>query len=197
MDVCFSDIDETGSFTSGLNMPSIGDPLMQSDLSLAPSLSLFEEEASLKESLPFVSKHFKESSPEEESDEDKLAEGLSFPDFQETVAAEIDSAVGQKSTLETVTDGTKIVLDQLQQNIPVASQLIQHGASTIVSTAFSGISALSDAVMGTASSGHNPNNSSNLKASIPADDELETIDKDFEFLNEEELVGAEEELTRK
>ncbi len=192
--------DETGSFAQGLTLPSILDPLMQSDMSLAPSLTQFDKDASLHESLDFVATHFKASTPPAaaECDEDKFAVGLSFPDVHDMFDADNEplapssSSSALKATADVLVDGSQRLLGHLQHNLPVATELLHRGATAIVSTAYSGITALSDVVKHTATtiSDSGKETSGTHITQLNVDDE--SIDKDFEFLNQEELTEAEQ-----
>lgn len=67
--------EDVGSFARGLSVPSLGDPLLDSDLSLAPSLSHFADDASLRGSLVSF-------------DEDRLVSGLAFSDLPDGITSE-------------------------------------------------------------------------------------------------------------
>lgn len=204
--------DEVGPFAQGLMLPSVLDPLMQSDASLVPSQTqLYDEEDGLQRSINFDATHFKDSTiATDECDEDKLASGLTFPDVRDILAGDDEPAAAAATssasattavataalmaTAEVLTDGSQRLLGPLQQNVPVAKEYIYRGSAALATSAYTGITVLSDVVKNAAAtmSATGRDVSTNDPLLIALDDE--SIDKEFEFLNEDELTEAERNL---
>lgn len=202
--------DEVGPFAQGLMLPSVLDPLMQSDASLVPSQTqLYDEEDGLQRSINFDARHFKDSTiATDECDEDKLAAGLTFPDVRDILAGDGEPAAAASSasattavataalmaTAEALTDGSQRLLGHLQQNVPVAKEYIYRGSAALASSAYTGITVLSDVVKNAAATmSANERDASTSDSSLIALDD-ESIDKEFEFLNEDELTETEHNL---
>jgi hypothetical protein len=201
--------DEVGPFAQGLMLPSVLDPLMQSDASLVPSQTqLYDEEDGLQKSINFDAKHFKDSTiATDECDEDQLAAGLTFPDVRDILAVDGEPAATSSAsattavataalmaTAEAFTDGSQRLLGHLQQNVPVAKEYIYRGSAALATSAYTGITVLSGVVKNAAATMSATGRDVSMSDSslIALDDE--SIDKEFEFLNEDELTEAEHNL---
>lgn len=185
--------EEMASFAQNHDQPFPGDVTTQDDASLASSQ--LTEKHSSQESLNFDVKHFKDSSPEGESDDDnKRSDELNAPD--------VPTSAPTTANIESSPLATAVTTDEVPTSSPASDRLQLDALSTDadfhpahrdieaeVSLALSSIvdepqtvAASEDAALESVTTP--------LRSSLTASGEDEQLDKDFEFLNQDDLADG-------
>lgn len=189
-----SELDTTVTETPGAEQCAVSDDSNGAEQQENEESDHVDNEQSQAEPIQFVSEYFKQSD-NDDNDEDSLAQGLDFPDVEDVLAKEAKdepSYVAQSQLLSDAASKTSQVVSQTVSSIMSGTMSGLNMLSQTVTKATKGNTAADNS--GTGETGSQPasqepgDTADDQESKVAADrTETETIEEEFEFLNEDDF----------